>query len=150
MWNDKWNGLKKDSDWLSKVTKLRKTNVSQLKEKHSLLVFSYLPGPTLKKSNIAPDPDSFNTSIPIEFFPTSSQFDEPDDGLNIISPTPATVSNDSKNISSKITFKTSAQDEIRSRIGFLNANLVGLLTRQKNYLLTVDEAAELKRTEQEA
>jgi hypothetical protein len=150
MCNDKWNGLKKDSDWLSKVTKLRKTNVSQLKEKHSLLVFSYLPGPTLKKSNIAPDPDSFNTSIPIEFFPTSSQFDEPDDGLNIISPTPATVSNDSKNISSKITFKTSAQDEIRSRIGFLNANLVGLLTRQKNYLLTVDEAAELKRTEQEA
>ena len=117
----------------------------------SLGFFSNLPGPSSKKSNIAPaDPDSFDTSIPIEFLPTSSQFDEPDDGLSIISTTPATVSNNSKNISSKITFKTPAQDEIRSRIGVLNADLVGLLTRQKNDLLTVDEAAELKRTEQEA
>ena len=61
MCNDKWNEVKKDSDWLSKVTSQIDENkrLTTKRKAQSLSFFSNLPGPTSsKKSNNAPDPDS--------------------------------------------------------------------------------------------
>ena len=127
---------------------MRKTNATTKRKAQSLSFFSNLPGPTSSKTSYnAPDTDS--CSIPIQFPPTSSQFDEPDEDLNIIAPTPTDESNAITNISSEAKFKTPSQDEIQSKIDILNADLVGLLTRQKNGLLTVEEERELNQKKKE-
>lgn len=77
--------------------------------------------------------------IPLEFQPGSAQFDEPDENTAPIS---------SQSIR-KRSFTTRAQDELQLGIDLINADLVGLMKRRCNGLLTDIEEKEFKKKKKE-